>query len=108
MSVTDDEIWALKAEHPSWDEFWAYHQEHPETYEFFVEMARRAKAKGYERVGIKWLIEVGRWETGEDMSMGSGFSHDFQPIYTRLIMWNEPDLDGIFETRVLSYQRSPA
>jgi hypothetical protein len=88
-------------QHSHWDRFQAYHLAHPETYRFFIAIAREAKRRGIDHGSIKALIEYGRWETSYDFSLGSGFSHDFQSIYSRLIMEREPDLRGFFEIREL-------
>lgn len=85
--------------HAKW--FWQYHEANPATYAFFVDMARRAMQKGYTRCSIKHLIECGRWEQGKDFSIGAGFSHNFQSLYARLIMLQEPDLGEAFEIRTL-------
>lgn len=91
----------IKLTHPSYHRFKVYHEEHPETYAFFVYMARAAKARGYSHCSIKHLIEVGRWEKGRDFRIASGFSHNFQSLYARLIMLQEADLKDFFETRDL-------
>jgi len=87
--------------HRHFPEFVEYHKAHPDMYDFFVVMARKAKAKGFKRCSIKHLIEYGRWELGGSFSIASGFSHNFQSLYARLIMAREPDLAGFFEIRNL-------
>jgi hypothetical protein len=87
--------------HVRWDEFQDYHRDHPETYDFFARMAHEAIRRGIVRGSIRALVQYGRWETGRDFSMGSGFNHDFEPLYARLLMEQEPDLRGFFETRTL-------
>lgn len=87
--------------HRHFPAFMAYHSANPTTYAFFVSMARKAKARGFTRCSIKHLIEYGRWELGRDFTLASGFSHNFQSLYARLIMAQEVDLAGLFETRVL-------
>lgn len=81
--------------------FISYHEEKPETYDFLVSVAREAKRRNINRGSIRALIEYARWETRNDMSMASGFCDDFAPLYSRLIMMQEPDLAGWFETRTL-------
>jgi hypothetical protein len=82
-------------------DWWDYHIQNPSTYHFFVRMARRAKEKGYQKTAIKYLLEVGRWEMGQSFSLADGFSHNYQPLYSRLIMCCESDLVDFFEVRQL-------
>ena len=71
-------------------------------YEGLVRLARELTAQGRARVGIKMLFEVLRWQhalrtTGDEFKLNNNYhSH-----YARLIMSQEPDLDGVFETRRL-------
>lgn len=88
-------------DHAHWDEFVKYHKANPEMYQFFVEIAREAKRRGIKRGSIKALIEYGRWETSYDFSIAAGFSHNFQSLYSRLIMEQEWDLREFFEIREL-------
>lgn len=80
--------------------FWTFHGENPHVYDHLVRLARRAKRAGAERVGMKQLFEVLRWQvmlttTDPDWKL----NNDYTAPYARLIMQREPDLAGIFETR---------
>lgn len=83
--------------------FRRFHLENPHVYRILVEMARYYREKGRKQEGMKHLYEVLRWrrfvETGgaEDFRL----PNDFTSRYARLIMENEPDLEGFFETREL-------
>jgi hypothetical protein len=83
------------------DRFETFHAANPQVYKALVTLARKAKARGKTRVGIKALVEVVRWElsleTAGDFEFKVNNSH--APHFARLIMAQEPDLAGIFETR---------
>ena len=82
-------------------EFRGFHHEHPEVYRLLVDLARQARAKGKERIGIKTLYEVARWnfDVGGDPESGFKLNNNFTSLYARMIQENEPDLAGMFETR---------
>jgi hypothetical protein len=85
---------------PSIEErFAAFHAANPHVYQTLLRLARRARAAGKERLGMKALWEVCRWEFGLATS-GDEFrcNNDFTASYARLLM-QEPDLAGMFETR---------
>jgi hypothetical protein len=52
---------------------------------------------------MKMLFEVVRWEHALDTSGSEGFrlNNSLTSRYARAIMAAHPDLDGLFETRVL-------
>lgn len=79
--------------------FEAFHRANPHVYATLLELARKAKAAGKERIGIKALWEVCRWEIGL-RTRGDEFrcNNDYTAGYARLLM-QEPDLDGMFELR---------
>ena len=80
-----------------------FHAAHPEVYNKLVAMTRRAKAAGRDRIGMKMLFEVLRWEH----TVGPRGDDEFKlnnvltSRYARKIMDLEPDLEGMFETRAL-------
>lgn len=87
---------------PSLDaRFAAFHAENPRVYALLVRFAREVKSRG--RVcGIRLLWERMRWElmvttVGDDFRLNNVFTSR----YARLIMREEPDLAGFFETREL-------
>jgi hypothetical protein len=93
----------LRAAKPTITErFWEYHYAHPEVYELLVKLARDVKARGKTKYSMKAIFERARWhyhiERGED---GFVLNNDFTSHYARLIMEQEPDLDGFFDVREL-------
>jgi hypothetical protein len=86
------------------DRFDEFHSKNPHVYTRLVEMARRWKTMtGESKVGIGMLFEVLRWDSGTKVATQEPFklSNDFRSRYSRLIMENEPDLRGVFNTRQL-------
>lgn len=82
--------------------FSRFHTGNPHVYHELVLLARRAKARGAQRIGIGMLVEVVRWRStlrtgGDDFKLNNNYS----ALYARLIMDNAPDLAGIFELRAL-------
>lgn len=90
--------------------FIKFHTDHPDVYEQIVSLARKIRDRGYERYGIATLFEVVRYHratSGKDED-GWKLNNNFRSHYARLIMQQEPDLDGFFETRALrSVDREP-
>ena len=82
------------------DQFQAYRARHPEVYSALVYFARQAQAHG-AKVGIKALFERVRWEMriGKKSEDDYLLNNNYSSHYARLIMQQEPDLAGIFETR---------
>lgn len=81
--------------------FLKFHAEHPEVYAKLVDLARQWKhRRGRERISIGVLWEVTRWETAlGDPEADYRLNNNYRPRYARLIMEQEPDLAGLFETR---------
>lgn len=82
--------------------FWRFHHDNPHVYDELVRLARRARSRGAGRIGIGMLFEVLRWQhtintTGHPFLL----NNNWRSYYARLIMNQEPELDGIFETRRL-------
>jgi hypothetical protein len=82
--------------------FLKFHRENPKVYETLVRLSRKAKRQGRDRIGIKMLWEVARWEiflrtTGDEYKL----NNNYHSRYARLIMRKEPDLRGIFAVRQL-------
>lgn len=85
------------------DAFEAFHTANPWVYDALVTLARDLRARGHERVGMKMLFEVLRWNWMLTTSSPDGFklNNNMTSRYARLIMDNEPDLAGVFELREL-------
>ena len=74
-------------------------------YELLVKFARIAREHGRDRIGIRLLWERMRWEMFVTVRATEDddyrLNNDWLSRYARLIMADEPDLDGIFEIRRL-------
>ena len=83
--------------------FLIFHRENPHVYATLVRLARQYRAKHGNRgkLGIGMLYEVARWEVVMATEGGSKFklSNNHRAFYARLIHKNEPDLDGVFNTK---------
>lgn len=91
------------------DRFEAFHQEHPEVYTQLVALSREWVRHGHAKLGIKTLFEKLRWEwhvSGLKDNRGFKLNNDFTALYARKIMRENPDLDGLFETRALASERN--
>lgn len=85
--------------------FWAFHTAHPEVYRELAGLARQAVAAGRQRLGVKMLFEVVRWNRslaglpaeGEDFKL----NNDYSSRYARLLMERETDLADLFLVREL-------
>jgi len=83
--------------------FWEFHRRNPEIYRRLRSMARQAKASGKDKYSMRAIWEVLRWR----MNVQSTDVHQtlfrlndhYPPYYARLLMQQEPDLEGFFETR---------
>ena len=85
--------------------FLAFHNANPKVYTQLVALARKARQRGAEALGIGMLFEVVRWkallETRDDGQAPFKLNNNYRALYARLIMERESDLAGIFETREL-------
>lgn len=81
------------------EKFDEYHRDNPHVYEILVNLARQWRKRfPYSKTGIAALRERARWEiafttTDVDFKIPNAYS----PFYSRLIMRQEPELDGIFD-----------
>lgn len=77
-----------------------FHAANPNVYSELVTLARKLRARGHQRYSIAGLFEVLRFRhalktVGDDRKL----NNSYKPYFARLIMENEPDLRGFFETR---------
>ena len=80
--------------------FERFHTNNPHVYRNLVQLARQFRSKRPDAViGIQMLFEVLRWQyfINVDSDEQFKFPNAFAAGYSRLIMKNEPDLDGIFK-----------
>ena len=85
------------------EKFMKFHQMNPEVYETLVELAYQAKQTGKQKIGIKMLWEVMRWQrflaTKDDGKFK--LNNNYPSRYARLIMEQEEELKDIFDVRKL-------
>jgi hypothetical protein len=84
------------------ERFEAFHRANPTVYKALKTLALQMQAKGVKAYGIKGLYEILRWQfslqtSGEPYRL----SNDFTSRYARLLMAQEPRLEGFFATREL-------
>lgn len=82
--------------------FEQFHQANPGVYKLLVQLAYEAKEHGHAKFGIATLYERARWEflMGATSTTDSfKLNNSFRAFYSRLIMEQEADLEGFFETR---------
>lgn len=86
--------------------YWAqraaeFHAANPGVYKTLVFYARQAKGYGRGRIGIELLWNRMRWDYMVKTDHDGDFkmNQNYKAWYARLIMQQEPDLEGIFETR---------
>lgn len=82
--------------------FRRFHEANPEVYSELVRLARRVKGSGHPSYSVSGLYEVIRFDRflrtdGKPFKL----SNDFRSRYARLIMEQEADLAGFFQTREL-------
>lgn len=92
----------LFAKDPIKEAFLEFHYENPQVYSRLCALAREWRRAGHAKLGIATLFEKLRWEwhvTGLRDLDGFKLNNNFRALYARKIMDDNPDLDGIFETR---------
>jgi hypothetical protein len=92
-----------QAKQPLDERFRTFHEQHPEVYATLVRLTREWKQRGRKKLGIGMVWERMRWEMAMETQDPSGYklNNDYRSRYARLIMQQEPDLQGVFETREL-------
>lgn len=81
-------------------EFRAFHAANPDIYRTLARLAREWKAAGHRRCSTKLLFERARWEFGiSSNDPDFALNNNHTAYYARLLMQQEPDLKGLFETR---------
>jgi hypothetical protein len=95
---TIDEILGTKSP----DELFAeFHEANPHVYDELVKAARLFREQtGRDKCGMSLLFGRARWVLSLQTS-GDAFrlNNNFVPFYSRLVMAQEPDLAGMFDTR---------
>ena len=86
------------------NQFLEFHAENPIVYKELAKLAREGIAKGAQRIGIRMLWEVMRWNltvVTEDLFSEYKLNNNYHSRYARLMMAEESDLVGVFELRQL-------
>ena len=82
------------------EKFERFHTANPHVYRVIVEKAREWRAAGRGKLGMSLLFGMVRWvialETDGDPIR---INDHYVPYYSRLIMWQEPDLAELFNLR---------
>ncbi len=83
--------------------FRAFHAANPQVYTELVKLARHGVAQGNDRLGIRNLWEVMRWNLTVVVRSADGFklNDHYHSRYARLIMEREVGLAEVFELRRL-------
>ena len=85
------------------EKFERFDAAHPEVYAALVELARRWVQAGGTRWSIWAAFNVLRWERRmaglPDPEEDFKLSNNYTSLYSRKIMANEADLDGLFVTK---------
>lgn len=74
-----------------------FHRANPHIFWLLLARTREAKASGRDRIGLKMLVEVARWDhmvktTGDPFKLANAHT----AFYARTIMALDPTLNGIF------------
>ena len=89
------------------EQFAAFHSANPHVYQALRRHALAMVRRGHRRIGIKMLFEVLRWQyamSTVDPASEFTLNNNYTSFYARLLMDNEPDLVGVFETRSQTWQ----
>jgi hypothetical protein len=97
---TDTPQSRFEFEATSWERFRDYHATNPQIYAAFRWYALEARRAGRKRMGMKALVERARWDTTVTAHDGSfKLDNSMTAFYARILMENNPELRGFFETR---------
>lgn len=93
---------ALPASATIQDRFEAFHAANPWVCDALERLTQDMLDRGHQRVGVKCLIEVIRWQY-ERQTVGSRWrlNNVFTSRYARLLLERHPEWDGVFEVRGL-------
>ena len=82
--------------------FWEFHSENPHVYDKLEQLALQLRRSGINRWGMKALWEVCRYELMLRTSASAKsfrLNNNHTAYYARLLMDQNPELAGFFETR---------
>lgn len=104
------DLFNLPPEGPLTDEQWQaltgpqrfehFHRTNPTVYGVIVQKAREWRAAGNGKLGMSLLFGMVRWVLALE-TKGDPFriNDHYVPYYSRLVMWQEPDLADLFDLR---------
>jgi hypothetical protein len=81
--------------------FWRFHRANPHVLVLLTTLLQEARTKG-KRVGIRLLWERLRWALEVETVRGDEepkLNDHYPPYYARLLMAQDPELQGYFEVR---------
>lgn len=84
------------------ERFIEFHHDNPRVYDELVRAARLYKRQtGRGKCGMSLLFGRVRWVLAMETDSADGFrlNNNYASFYSRLIMAQEPDLEGMFDTR---------
>ena len=83
--------------------FLDYHSKNPHVYVTLRRLALEAVQRGQRHIGAKMLWEVMRWNLMMETSDPEGWklNNNYCSRYARMLMDQNSDLAGVFETREL-------
>jgi hypothetical protein len=90
------------------EKFEEFHQQHPEVYQELLRLAREAQCNGFSKFGIRTIWETMRWNFAMKSATRDAFklNDHLTSSYARVLMAQEIDLVGFFETRQKKANRS--
>lgn len=81
-----------------------FHELNPHVFRNLKVLAFQALRAGRRKIGMKFLFERLRWEYAIKTRHEEGtyrMNNNFTAYYARMLMEQEPELDGLFEVREL-------
>ena len=82
--------------------FQEFHAENPQVYTALRDRALQLKRKGWNHYGIKAIVEVVRFHRAlETTDPDFKLNNNYSSRYARILMDEEPELAGFFQTREL-------
>lgn len=85
------------------EDFRAFHEANPHVYHTLLRLTREAYDRGVERIGVRMLWEVMRWEMTLSTQSRDEFklNDHYTSRYVRMLMREHPEFAHLFKTRML-------
>lgn len=89
-------------------QFLRFHELNPHVYNMIVKIAFELKRRGIKKTGISMIFERMRWlwalqTRGDDYKL----NNSYRAFYARKVMAENPELDGMFQTRIQKHKKDP-